>query len=384
MSMVFGVGKLRKNGTKPATGSSPQSESATSIVNSQRVANDAQYIVRAAWLDYGDVRQITAVDEVSAHVSTNRVFRASLDDGSHIVCKVSSYGSYFLFVEDHDRLFRCQQLLANTRWATFLATILSKNGRVYTWYDESCWAVFYVDVERGEQLPKIVTDDDVRNLASEIAQFHSACALIAPQLSSTSNSIKGDAIHFLDQLMQPNATNVFGLSQSDVATVRKSTHQFLVELESITFDEWQKIPILLDWNLGNFSIQRNGDDGFQLMSRWDYDWFRIDTRLLDFYFFSRVSSKTGDKTSFTYSPHTLLEPKFITFLKAYHSVNPLSEAELRFLPFAYRFFILNYVIREGSKFFRSDLSAQFKQEAARIYLPQLDHFDITPILAVLD
>jgi hypothetical protein len=184
--------------------------------------------------------------------------------------------------------------------------------------------------------------------------------------------------------MQPNATEVFGLSQSDVATVRKSTHQFLVELESITFDEWQKIPILLDWNLGNFSVQRNGGDGFQLMSRWDYDWFRIDTRLLDFYFFSRVSSKTGDKTSFTYSPHTLLEPKFITFLKAYHSVNPLSEAELRFLPFAYRFFILNYVIREGSKFFRSDLSAQFKQEAARIYLPQLDHFDITPILAVLD
>ena len=340
--------------------------------------------MRAAWLDYGDLRQITAVDEVSAHVSTNRVFRASLDDGSHIVCKVSSYGSYFLFVEDHDRLFRCQQLLANTRWAKFLATILSKNGRVYTWYDESCWAVFYVDVERGEQLPKIVTDDDVRNLASEIAQFHNSCALIAPQLSSTSNSIKGDAIHFLDQLMQPNATEVFGLSQPHVATVRQSTHQFLVELESITFDEWQKIPILLDWNLGNFSVQRNGDDGFQLMSRWDYDWFRIDTRLLDFYFFSRVSSKTGDKTSFTYSPHTLLEPKFITFLKAYHSVNPLSEAELRFLPFAYRFFILNYVIREGSKFFRSDLSAQFKQEAARIYLPQLDNFDITPLLAVLD
>ena len=369
---------------KPGTGSSPQSEFATSIANHKRVASDAQLIVRAAWLDYGDVRQIIAVDEVSAHVSTNRVFRATLDDGSQVVCKVSSYGSYFLFVEDHDRLFKCQQLLANTRWSQFLATILSKDGRVYTWYDSTCWAVFYVDVERGEQLPKIVTDEDVRNLASEIAEFHDACTVIAPQLAPTSNSIKGDAIHFLDQLEQPKSSEVFGLSQADISTVRRSTHQFLVELENITFDNWPKIPILLDWNLGNFSVQRNASSGFQLMSRWDYDWFRIDTRLLDFYFFSRVSSKTGDRTSFTYSPHTLLEPKFLTFLKSYHSVNPLCEAELRFLPFAYRFFILNYVIREGSKFFRSDLSTQFKQEAARIYLPQLDDFNVEPLLRILD
>jgi len=233
-------------------------------------------------------------------------------------------------------------------------------------------------------LPKIVTDGDVQNLAREIAEFHNACSSIAPKLAATSNSIKGDAIHFLDQLLQPNSSEVFGLSQTDISVVRRSTHQFLVELEDITFDDWPKIPILLDWNLGNFSVKRIEQNGFELMSRWDYDWFRIDTRLLDFYFFSRVSSKTGDKTSFTYSPHTLLEPKFLTFLKSYHSVNPLSEAEIRFLPFAYRFFILNYVIREGSKFFRSDLSEQFKKEAARIYLPQLDNFDIEPLLTVLD
>ena len=159
-----------------------------------------------------------------------------------------------MFVEDHDRLFKCQQLLANTRWSQFLATILSKDGRVYTWYDSTCWAVFYVDVERGEQLPKIVTDEDVRNLASEIAEFHDACTVIAPQLAPTSNSIKGDAIHFLDQLEQPKSSEVLGLSQADISTVRRSTHQFLVELENITFDNWPKIPILLDWNLGNFSV----------------------------------------------------------------------------------------------------------------------------------
>ena len=40
------------------------------------------------------------------------------------------------------------------------------------------------------------------------------------------------------------------------------------------------------------------DGTFRLYSRWDYDWFRIEPRLLDFYFLSRVSSKTGDRTLF--------------------------------------------------------------------------------------
>jgi hypothetical protein len=382
--MVFGVGKLKRNAMKPDTGSLPLSEFATSADSSLRVASDAQFIVRAAWLDYGDIRQITAVDEVSAHVSTNRVFRVSLDDGSHVVCKVSSYGSYFLFVEDHDRLFKCQNLLAGTRWSNFLASILSKNDRVYTWYDGSCWAVFYVDVERGEQLPKIVDDQDVQNLAEELAHFHLACSAIAGSIPQTSNSIKGDSINFLDQLRQPRALETFGIRQSDLAIVQTSLHGFLQHLDDVMFDEWPKIPILLDWNLGNFSIDRMSNNRFALTSRWDYDWFRIDTRLLDFYFFSRVSSKTGDRTTFTYSPHTLLEPKFLTFMSAYHAVNPLTEEEIRFLPYAYRFFILNYVIREGSKFFRSDLSAQFKLEAATSFLPSLEAFDISPLLAILD
>jgi hypothetical protein len=121
-----------------------------------------------------------------------------------------------------------------------------------------------------------------------------------------------------------------------------------------------------------------------LFSRWDYYWFRIDTRMLDFYFFSRVSSETGDRTSFTYSPHTLLEPRFINFLRHYHEVFPLSKRELLFLPWAYRFFILNYVIREGAKFFREDISVKFRKDATRIYLPMLNDFDASPLLAVLD
>ena len=73
-------------------------------------ATSHRQAVDAAWAAYGDPRSIVSVDEVSANVSTNRVYRLHLDDGSTAVSKVSSYGSYFLFVEDHEQLDRCSRL----------------------------------------------------------------------------------------------------------------------------------------------------------------------------------------------------------------------------------------------------------------------------------
>jgi len=345
---------------------------------------DAERIVRLAWTDYGDNRSIVEIVEVSAHVSTNHVFRLHLDDGSHVVGKVSSYGSYFLFAEDHDRLFKLVQSLSNTQWSGFLAQVLPRDGRAYTWYDGSCWAAFYNDVERGTQLPRIISTDDIVFLAREIAGFHKACANAALDLPPTSNSVKGDAIHLLDQLSSEFAPRNFDLRESDISYLRTSTHNFLKNLENIHFDEWTKIPILVDWNLGNFSVTQDANLVKRLFTRWDYDWFRIDTRMLDFYFLSRAASHTGDKTHFSYSPHTLVEPRFVAFLQAYHSVYPLSRAEIEFLPSAYQFFILNYVIREGAKFFRADLSTRFRKDAVRLYLPLLETLDISPLMQIVD
>ena len=343
----------------------------------------AEQLVATAWSEYDSTRTIDLVVEVSAHVSTNRVFRVVFDDSSHIVAKISSYGSYFLFAEDHDRLFTSAQLLRGTRWDGFLAGVLPRDGHAYTWYDGTYWVAFYTDLERAMQLPSILTDDQIENLAREIAAFHRECSQIAGNLPATSNSVKGDAIHLLDQLSHDFAEEHFGLGHDDIEIAKRSTHEFLLHLEHIRFDEWDKIPVLVDWNLGNFSVKHQ-DSQFELFSRWDYDWFRIDTRMLDFYFFSRVSSQTGDRTSFTYSPHTLLEPRFIKFLRQYHQVFPLTQREILFLPWAYRFFILNYVIREGAKFFREDISVKFRKDAVRIYLPMLDNFDASPLLTVLD
>lgn len=339
--------------------------------------------LHAAWAAYGDPRHITAVTEVSAFVSTNEVYRLALDDGANVIAKVSSYGSYFLFAEDHDRLYRLSELLAPTRFSHLLARVLGRGGRAYTWYDGKLWVAFYEEIDRARSLPKVLDDDEVENLAREMAHLHQACAAVTSAIPPMSNSVKADAIHLLEQLESPIAPLVFGLSPTEVSLVWRHTHEFLLMLERVRYDEWLRIPVLVDWNLGNFSVADAPDGSFHLYSRWDYDWFRLEPRLHDFYFCSRVSSQTGDRDAWTYSSHTLVEPRFVRFVSAYHEVYPLTEAEVRFIPEAYRFFILNYVIREGKRFFRPDLCARFRTEAATAYLPDLDRLDIGPLLRAI-
>ena len=90
---------------------------------------------------------------------------------------------------------------------------------------------------------------------------------------------------------------------------------------------------------------------FELFSRWDYDWFRMSSRMLDFYFFSRVVSDAGDKTVWSYLIGPMMEDRFLIFLSEYHQINPFIADEIRFLREVYRFFILNYVIKNGIYFF---------------------------------
>lgn len=343
-------------------------------------------VVEAAWSDYGDPRSVVDVSELSAMVSTNRVYRLHLDDASSVVAKVSNYGSFFLFAEDHDRLHRCNRLLADGRFEHFLANALTRDGRPYIWYDGEIWAILYHEVELRDRLPRILTEPQIDQLGEEIASFHRACADVAPLIPPTSKTIKSDAIHLLDLVRDRHSSQQFGLDRSRLDVVQRHTHRFLMALYERGYDEWPKLPVLIDWNLGNFSVEfDDGPDGpFRLFSRWDYDWFRVESRVLDFYFLSRVSSRTGDRTRFTYGSHTFLEPRFRRFLRAYHRVNPLTEAEVRFLPEAYRFFLLNYVVREGRHFFRHDIWRHLQYDVVDLHLPSLDRFDVAPLLDELD
>ncbi|MBM3827186.1 MAG: hypothetical protein FJW09_00930 [Actinobacteria bacterium] len=349
---------------------------------------DHRSALYSAWEAFGDHRRIVAIYDTSPMVSTNTVYRLDLDlpddSGSRrVFAKISNYGSYFLFAEDHDRLFRCSQLLRGTRFDGFLAPVLGRNDRPFTYYDERVWVAFYSEARRGESLPARLTARQTRCLAREMATFHDACTDIAPAVPATSNSIKSDAIHLLDLLSSPFASRNFELSTEHVSLLWRRTHDLLLTMENIRYDSWTRIPILVDWNLGNFSVRSDLSGDFELHSRWDYDWFRVESRILDFYFLSRVSSATGDRTHWTYSPHTLTEPSFADFIAAYHAVSPLTEEEIRFLPVAYTFFIVNYVVREGARFFRPDLCAQFRNDAARVYLPAVDRLNIDPLLRIV-
>ena len=215
------------------------------------------------------------------------------------------------------------------------------------------------------------------------------CRDRADRYPPTSKTIKSDAIHLLDLVSERHAAARFGLDQSRLDIVRRHTHRFLVAVLESGYDYWQRIPVLIDWNLGNFSVEFDESDDvdrvgrFSLFSRWDYDWFRIESRLLDFYFLSRVSSRTGDKTRFTYGAHTLLEPRFRRFLRTYHRSFPLSDDEVLFLKETYRFFLLNYVVREGEHFFRYDIWQHLLHDVVDVHLPALDDLDLTPLLAEL-
>ena len=325
-------------------------------------------VIETAWREYADQRTIVELEELSAMVSTNRVYRLHLDDGSRLIGKSSNYGSFFLFAEDHDRLHRLTQLLHGGPYEDFMAGMLTADGEPYLWYDGEMWVVFYQEVAQRDRLPKILSDAQIVNLARQLAMFHRACAGIARFLPPPSKTAKSDAVNLFEMLGSRNAGEQFGLEQSRLDLVRRHTHRFLMAMHETGYDYWQKIPVLIDWNLGNFSVEPDPDDPtdpdrFRLFSRWDYDWFRIESRLLDFYFLSRVSSRTGDRSSFTYGSHTLLEPRFRLFLQAYHDVFPLTEQEVLFLKEAFWQHLLH--------------------DAVDVHLPSLDTLDLSPLLEVV-
>ena len=80
-----------------------------------------------------------------------------------------------------------------------------------------------------------------------------------------------------------------------------------------------------------------------------------------------------------------MEERFLLFLKSYHQVYPLTEPEIRYLKECYRFFILNYVIKDGRFFFHEIFSGKLQKEAFDMYLPSIDkEFNADTILKALN
>ena len=62
---------------------------------------DFNIIVQEAWNSYDKSREISRITDISAMVSTNHVYRIKFIDDSFIIAKLSYFGEYEHFVEDH-------------------------------------------------------------------------------------------------------------------------------------------------------------------------------------------------------------------------------------------------------------------------------------------
>ena len=250
----------------------------------------------------------------------------------------------------------------------FLPTL---DGKAFTFRNETGWVAFYGKTEFYDFLPKVLTEGQIDSFGAELASFHMQCQKICHRLPPTWKSMGSDIAQLFDSLSDPRYCAERNLRSEDASMLKTHCDRFLHNAEDLGYHGFEKLPVLVDWNTGNFSVGLDGD-GFKLFTRWDYDWFRIEPRTLDFYFASRVVRSEGDQTIFSYLVDPLLEPRFIRFMKAYDAINPLADEEILFLKEVYRFFILNYVIREGQHFFQGPICQRLQREAVEIYLPTLD------------
>jgi Ser/Thr protein kinase RdoA (MazF antagonist) len=250
---------------------------------------------------------------------------------------------------------------------------------IYRYHQEnsSAWVIFYNPIRALHKMPRRLDEKQIRKLGRELARFHIACTNVSNQLPNASKSVVTDILKLLKSI----GNNEIPMCESHKTLIQKHCECFLTNADKVNYaSEFESIPVFVDWNIGNFSIAADG----KLYSRWDYDWFRMSSRVLDFYFFSRVVSSVGDRTVFSYLVDTLMEDRFMIFLREYHRIYPLTEAEVRFIKEAYRFFILNYVVKDGPYFFRQYYSSKLIKEAYEVYFPALDtNYRVEKILETL-
>ncbi len=334
----------------------------------------AREIVFAAWHTYAGDEAPLACDAARVPVSTNRVYRLRFAARPNVYAKVSSYGSFVHFRQDHQRIEAWRTLLRGTRFSDFLAPVLRTNDDVYTYHAGDGWVAFYAEVPWNVSLPRVLSDGQIATLAGEMAEFHRASLTAAAELAPTWKSLGSDIALLFDRTSSEAWLAERGFGHAEASYLRDQSNLFLRNADRLGYAKLARIPVLIDWNIGNFSVTEGGDR-FALATRWDYDWFRIEPRMLDFYFLSRVVSAVGDRTVFSYGPRTLFEPRFVAFLRHYHALHPISQIELSFLKEAYRFFVLHYVIFAGEHFFQPGVRDHLIGEAVDWYLPEIDRLD---------
>ncbi|MEM1122648.1 MAG: hypothetical protein AAGJ18_19550, partial [Bacteroidota bacterium] len=272
------------------------------------------------------------------------------------------------FVEDHTIINSLSNNLIHP-YEHLLSRSLTKGHQLFVYrHTDSiidAWVVFYRPILVKKKLPRRLSEKQIAKLGKEMAAFHKACHDIRNTLPNSSKTLRTDIAHLLEL-----TNSDFGQYEhrGKAKVINEQCQKLFDQLDQLGFADLPKIPVFVDWNIGNFSITKN----WTLYSRWDYDWFRISSRMLDFYFLSRVVSDVGDRSIFTYNVEPLMEERFVLFLRHYHQVFPLTEVEIQLLKEVYRFFILNYVIKDGRYFFHEIYASKLQQQAYETYFDAVD------------
>lgn len=342
---------------------------------------DFNAIVRSAWDAYDSSRKLLHVEDISAKVSTNHVYRMNLSDKTSIVAKLSYFGRYEHFVEDHSIINSLSNNLPNP-FEDVLSRSLMKGSELFVYRHKEgpadVWVVFYRPIKTRHKLPKRLNEEQIVTFGNQMGQFHAACEKVRHTLPPSSKTLMVD----IDDLLVYLGTDEGRFEHFMYRDlIIEHAEKFKQNFAHLGADKLTRIPVFMDWNIGNFSVTKT----FRLYSRWDYDWFRVSSRMLDFYFFARVVSDIGDRTMFTYNVDILMHERFKLFLRSYHRVNPLSEQEILFLKEAYRFFLLTYVVKYGRFFFHELFANTLQKETFETHLPGLDdQFDASCLMDILN
>ena len=160
-------------------------------------------IIREAWEAYDNSREIVRIDDISARVSTNHVYRITFRDKNLIIGKLSYFGKYEHFVEDHSIINSLSNNLP-APFENFLARSLMKGNTLFVYRHQSevidAWVVFYRPIKIKKRMPRRLDEEHIRILGEQIAHFHKACHQIRHTLPPSSKTLKVDIEHLLEIL----------------------------------------------------------------------------------------------------------------------------------------------------------------------------------------
>ena len=133
-------------------------------------------IVEAAWREYDSSRSVLSINDISAMVSTNHVFRLRLEDESVVIAKFYYFGTYEDFLEDHSLI----NALANNLPAPydqFLSRSLLKKNQLFTYRHQDAlldaWVVFYNPIRVDQKLPRRLDENQIEILGGNWRTFSS-------------------------------------------------------------------------------------------------------------------------------------------------------------------------------------------------------------------